>query len=70
MSNAEHLLERARAAAQQAHCPYSDFHVGAAVACDDGSIVEGCNVENASYAWMLKTIRRSRHECPAELAGR
>ena len=49
MSNAEHLLERARAAAQQAHCPYSDFHVGAAVACDDGSIIEGCNVENASY---------------------
>ena len=36
-------------AASRAHCPYSQFHVGAAVLCDDGSVIEGCNVENASY---------------------
>ena len=36
-------------AAELAHCPYSNFHVGAAVLCDDGSVVSGCNVENASY---------------------
>ena len=48
-NNAESLLVRARQAANHAHCPYSNFHVGAAVLCDDGSVIEGCNVENASY---------------------
>ena len=49
MSNAEELLATARQAAEQAHCPYSNFHVGAAVRCKDGTVVSGCNVENASY---------------------
>ena len=44
-NNAEFLLARARRAASRAHCPYSDFHVGAAVRCDDGSVIDGCNVE-------------------------
>ena len=48
-NNAESLLVRARQAAHRAHCPYSNFHVGAAVRCDDGSVIDGCNVENASY---------------------
>ena len=49
MSSGEPLLARARQAASRAHCPYSNFPVGAAVLCADGSVVEGCNVENASY---------------------
>ena len=49
MNNAEALLAAAREAAEQAHCPYSNFHVGAAVRCSDGTVVSGCNVENASY---------------------
>ena len=49
LNGSEPLLERARMAASSAHCPYSQFHVGAAVLCDDGSVIEGCNVENASY---------------------
>ena len=49
MNNAEALLAAAREAAEQAHCPYSNFHVGAAVRCTDGTVVTGCNVENASY---------------------
>ena len=48
-NNSESLLVRARRAAERAHCPYSNFHVGAAVRCDDGSVMDGCNVENASY---------------------
>ena len=48
-NNAELLLTRAREAANRAHCPYSNFHVGAAVRCADGSVIDGCNVENASY---------------------
>ena len=43
------LFDAAELARQRAHAPYSKFHVGAAIACDDGTIVSGCNVENASY---------------------
>jgi len=43
------LLTRARAAAEHAYVPYSDFPVGAAVLATDGSIHTGCNIENASY---------------------
>ncbi|MCC6333035.1 MAG: cytidine deaminase [Myxococcales bacterium] len=43
------LFDAAEAARQRAHAPYSKFHVGAAILCDDGSTVSGCNVENASY---------------------
>ena len=49
LNKTDSLLVRARQAANRAHCPYSDFHVGAAVRCDDGSVIDGCNVENASY---------------------
>jgi len=45
----ERLFEVAEQARQRAHAPYSKFQVGAALWCDDGSIVSGCNVENASY---------------------
>src|ERR1700722_9509978 len=37
----------------QAYAPYSHFPVGAAALTDDGRIVVGCNVENASYGLTL-----------------
>lgn len=47
------LIAAARAAAVHAHAPYSRFGVGAALLLTDGTIVTGCNVENASYGLSL-----------------
>jgi cytidine deaminase len=49
----DRLIEAARAAAAHAYAPYSGFGVGAAVLLADGSIVTGCNFENASYGLTL-----------------
>jgi cytidine deaminase len=38
---------------RSAYAPYSKFPVGAAALVDDGRIVRGCNVENASYGLTL-----------------
>jgi len=43
------LAIRTLAAKDTAYCPYSNFQVGCAVLCNDGSWVTGGNVENASY---------------------
>ena len=43
------LTAVATSAMQKAYAPYSNFPVGAAALTDDGRIVSGCNVENASY---------------------
>ncbi len=47
------LIHAARRAAGNAYAPYSRFAVGAAVLLADGSIVTGCNFENASYGLSL-----------------
>ena len=51
--NWELLKEQATAAMKQAYAPYSKFPVGVAALVDDGRIVTGCNVENASYGLTL-----------------
>ncbi len=62
------LLEAAWAARSRAHAPYSRFHVGAALAFADGSVVAGCNVENAAYP--LCTCAERVAACSAVAQGR
>jgi cytidine deaminase len=47
------LRELALAAAEHAYVPYSRYRVGAAALVDDGRMISGCNVENASYGLTL-----------------
>ncbi len=45
----DELRAAATEAMQRAYAPYSRYRVGAAALVSDGRIVQGCNVENASY---------------------
>lgn len=47
------LRVAATAAMRNAYAPYSKYPVGAAALLDDGRVVSGCNVENASYGLTL-----------------
>ncbi len=48
-----HLRAAALEAMGKAYVPYSHFPVGAAALVDDGRVISGCNVENASYGLTL-----------------
>ncbi|MGN0526636.1 MAG: cytidine deaminase [Acutalibacteraceae bacterium] len=45
----EELCKTAVSAMKSAYAPYSDYKVGAALLCKDGTVFTGCNIENASY---------------------
>ena len=53
MSVSEDLVAAARRAREHAQAAYSGFKVGAALELADGSIVGGCNIENATYGLTL-----------------
>ena len=43
------LIQAARRVRENAHAPYSNYHVGAAIRTDAGTVYVGCNVENVAY---------------------
>lgn len=47
--SAEELIAAALSVRNRAYAPYSHYHVGAAVLATDGTVIVGCNVENAAY---------------------
>ena len=49
MSSSDRLIAAARAAREHAVATFSKFKVGAALETADGTIISGCNVENATY---------------------
>ena len=46
----EMLVCAAIEAMEKAYAPYSGYKVGAALLCADGTVYQGCNIENASYS--------------------
>jgi len=53
MTNYDTLIAAACAARENAHAPYSNFRVGAAVRAHSGRVFTGCNIESASYGLTL-----------------
>ena len=45
----EKLIKLAQEAMMRAYAPYSGYFVGAALLCADGTVYQGCNIENAAY---------------------
>lgn len=60
------LIETALAMRDKARAPYSEYKVGAAVLTEDGTIVGGCNVENASYGLSMCAERVTLFKAVAE----
>ena len=46
----EELIALAKEAMTRAYAPYSGFKVGAALLCQDGTVYQGCNIENAAFS--------------------
>ena len=53
------LMEKALSIRENAYAPYSNFKVGAAVLFEEGSVITGCNVENASYGLSICAERNA-----------
>src|ERR1700722_11370509 len=67
-ANLKKKLEQAAVKVMKnAHAPYSNFHVGAAILLTNGKMFSGCNVENASYGMTNCAGRTAIFSAVAEL---
>ena len=73
------LVQTAFSMLERAYVPYSQFPVGAALRCKDGTVFTGCNIENAAYgptlcaerAAVAKAVSEGRREFAAiAIAGK
>ena len=62
----EVLIQTAADSRNRAYHPYSDFAVGAALECADGSVFTGCNIENASYSLTICAERTAAAKAVSE----
>jgi len=53
VSERDSLIEAAKQVRENAHAPFSNFRVGAAVRASSGRIFGGCNIENSTYGLTL-----------------
>lgn len=67
--DAKELVKMAIEARSRAYAPYSEFHVGAALLCKDGTVYTGCNIENASYGVCNCAERTAFFKAVSEGAG-
>jgi len=65
-SNPQDLVAAARRARENAYAAFSHFKVGAALETDDGTIVTGCNVENATYGLTICAERVAMFKAVSE----
>lgn len=67
------LIDISIKAQENAYAPYSDFKVGAALLCADGTVYTGCNIENATYGAtncaertaIFKAVSEGKHDFTA-----
>jgi cytidine deaminase len=65
-SSADALIAAARRARKHARAEFSDFKVGAAIETADGTVVTGCNIENATYGLTICAERVAIYKALSE----
>jgi cytidine deaminase len=66
----DNLLRQAALVAERSYSPYSGFKVGAALLLDDGQVVTGTNVENASFGLTVCAERTALVKAVSEFGPR
>ena len=66
MADSDALVAAARAAFERAIADFSQFRVGAALETEDGAVITGCNIENASYGLTMCAERVAKFKALSE----
>ncbi|MDD6327842.1 MAG: cytidine deaminase [Lachnospiraceae bacterium] len=60
------MIQEAKAARAFSYSPYSNYAVGAALLTKDGTIISGCNIENAAYSPGICAERNAIYKAVSE----